>query len=202
MKNIMKFTVPPLVVIGLFFALTASGAQDAGESNGDTLKGSFPKIEQTSLNSQMKPHIGLQLGFADPANNHDVAPEFGIEIGYQPIVPISLGFEVTTFDSNGSGNRDLNRTRATVKGAYNLGGTIPVIRHSYLGVGLGPVMDEVADNTSTHLGLLSFLGFDVPLNETGLVQSGSFTLGANASFLAVLGAEDNLALNGQMKYWF
>ncbi len=172
----------------------------------DAAKSTFPKISRTvNVESQkMKPHLGLMAGVADPEASFKSVWEYGIDVGFQPITPIGFAVElsgVQTDRMHGPQHQKLNRTNLLGKATYHLAGTIPVIRHSYLGLGLGPIFETNSPYDGTHLGIAPLLGFDIPLKEDATNKYVS--LGVAAKYLFVSGASpDQISLNGMVKYWF
>jgi len=162
----------------------------------------FPKVTATMSKDYARPHVGVFGGIVNPEQSFDTTYDYGLDIGFQPWTPIGVGLEFTGLSSNrtqGTQPQDLNRTNILAKATYNLGGTIPVIRHSYLGLGLGAVIDASAYK-GTHSGIAPLLGFDIPLTDE---PSKYFSLGMVAKYIFVSGpAPDSTSLNGMVKYWF
>jgi hypothetical protein len=171
-------------------------AQTAGESTE-----TFPEPHRVTEQSVYTPHVGVIAGYSAPEGSYQSNVEYGLDFGFQPYVPFSLGAEVTQaqYDADGDGN-DLLRTKALLKGAYNFGGNIPVIRESYVGLGVGPMIERAGGSDVTYMGLMPNLGFDIHLKNTMLE---AISLGANARYLiSNSDAPDVFALNGLVKYWF
>lgn len=157
----------------------------------------FPKATGVpATRSEMKPHVGVLAGVAQPEGSYDAAGEIGLDVGYQPMVPFGLGAEITRFESNAREGSDIERTSVLLKGTYHMGGATPVIRDSYVGVGLGPVFTE----SETAVQAAPIVGFDIPL-ERGTSQF--FSVGANAKYALISGSDsDALSVAGAVKYWF
>lgn len=189
------------LAISIFAVLTGavlgpgSWAESAGSST-------FPKVAETMNREDIKPHVGLLLGLSNPEASFDTSMEYGLDIGFQPWTPIGVAFELSGLGSErmrGSESEDLNRTNLLVKGTYNLGGSTPVIRHSYLGLGLGAVIDASAYK-GVHSGVAPLAGFDIPLADS---RANYFSLGVGARYLFVSGpSPDSFTVAGLMKYWF
>lgn len=185
--------------IGLVIAcLTgfAAQAQDASST--------LPIPRPVESQSEVKAHLGVRAGGANPGSDFDNAFEYGVEYGFQPYIPYGLIFELSGYNSDNSGaGEDLNRSKLMVKGNYNFGGDIPVIKESYLGAGAGAVMDTVDSTSYGRLGLSLQGGFDVPLTASGTLRSGSYSVGADLRYLFVSNsAPDDFNVSGVMKYWF
>jgi hypothetical protein len=161
----------------------------------------LPEPMRADTIGEQKPSLGLRTGIANTEGSEEQAWEYGIEAGYQPYVPIGLAVELSGYvqDSDGP-NPGLTRTKLLGKGLYNFGGTIPVIRYSYVGAGLGPVYDNVNNDQEWNLGFSPVAGFDIPLNRAA---DSRFSLGATVAYLIVTGDNpDALSANGTVKYWF
>ncbi len=189
-------------VIALVAALCLPGAAAQAQQSSST---TFPKVDDQRLEgAATRPHIGVTLGTMNPDNSFSNAFEYGIDAGFQPYSPIGVGMEisqVSTDRSEGNRNQDLNRTTVLPRVTYNLGGNIPVIRHTYLGLGAGAVIDDGSPNQGTHFGWAPLAGFDIPLvaNPTHNFMS----LGFGAKYLFVSGpSPDAVSVNGLVKYWF
>ncbi len=181
----------------MLFGVTTQ-AQPAGT---DTRTSAEFEQVRTAEGNELKPHIGLQLGYAEPGDDHDAAAQYGIEVGYQPYIPFGLALEVSSFETDRDNQENLRRTTAIAKATYNFGGTAPLVRYSFVGAGMGAAMDSKGED-ETNVGFKWLAGFDIPLNRSGVTTRQTFTLGATASYLSVLNAQDTFALNGQVKYWF
>lgn len=167
-------------------------AQDAGVSTK-----TLPDAREATR-SEWKPSLAVFGGMSDTESTGRAGVAYGIEYGMQPTIPFSSAIELSGNSSNSNAeNPAITRTRLMIKGNYNFGGTLPVIRYSYFGVGIGAVMDNSANRVTTDLGVAPQLGFDVPLPDTRM------SLGANTNYLFVGGGKaDVFALNGVAKYWF
>ncbi len=176
----------------LLFSHTGWSAPDSSVS------ATFPKLQRASAD-QMRPHIGLQLGYAEPNTSFDGTVNYGIEVGFQPYVPLAAAVELSTFDTGTDG--DFRRTQLMAKGTYNFGGPFPIIKHSFVGAAVGSVFDVSAES-ETNMGIKFLAGVDVPLTRNNVSRSNSFSLGAAANYLTVFNAADSFLINGQLKYWF
>lgn len=190
LNKILQFTCPLIV----FLALDARAASD------DTgrVKETFPKVRRAETVEEQKISVGVTAGMASTEGRSN-ALGYGVEAAYQPFIPFSVGIDLGGYSSPSSGaNATLTRTRLLARGQYNFGGTIPFVRHSWVGLGAGAVMDNEPGSTSTNFGIQPIVGFDLPIDDDA-----KFSLGANANYLFVGGAKpDVFALNGVAKYWF
>ncbi len=145
--------------------------------------------------SEFKPHVGLLMGASQPEGNGQESADLGIDIGYQAYIPLSLGAEyIHSRVDDGAETKD--RDTIWIKSTYNLGGTIPVIGQSYVGLGLGAAFRS--DGTSA--AIAPIVGFDIPVVD---FEQGFMSLGANARYSVVVDGElDTFSLAGVAKYWF
>jgi len=191
--NLLKITFV-LITFCLFFI---PRAQAQLEKESPTHSSTFPKPTAVESKKELRPHIGLTVGTSSPEGSYDTAPMYGINVGYQPIIPFGLGLSVTRTENRAQGAADdLERTAVLLQGTYSLGGTQPLIKHSWVGVAAGPIFRR--DGTDTGL-VPAMLGFDIPLQEEA---DRTLSLGADAQYLMVSGAPDSLNINGVIKYWY
>lgn len=174
------------------WSLSALAADESAVSR------SMPEARETESAAEMKPSLGIMGGYAETEAARRSGTNYGIEYGFQPYIPVGVAIELSGYVSPSVENKaTLTRTRLLGKANYNFGGNIAVIKNSYIGVGLGPVWDNVRNTDDVELGIAPQIGFDIPIART------QFSLGANANYLFVGGAkEDVFALNGMAKYWF
>lgn len=185
-----------LLKTALLTALFLPAVSFADELDNRTQSSTFPKPGEVQSQSDMRPHLGLLIGNVTPEGDYKNAINYGLDFGFQPYVPFSVGIEANHSKIENDANESHERTLALVKGAYNFGGDIPVIRDSFVGVGVGPM---IVDGT-TLLASAPMVGFDIPLSDK---RVDLFTLGAAAKYVIVEGSEpDNLQINGAIKYWF
>lgn len=177
------------------FSISALAAEEG------TVTSTLPKPTEAEGMDEWRPHLGVIAGLTSPESTFDNAVEFGLDVGFQPIIPIGYGIELSTSAAERKSREDdLSRTKLLGRATYNFGGDTPVIRHSYLGAVAGAVWDTTSDRTATNFGWGPLAGFDIPI---GWEVRKSFSLGLNAKYLMVAGgATDAFSLNGMMKYWF
>ena len=176
----------------LIMALAATTAFAEEQTTTSTFPAPTPVMER----SEYKVHMGASLGTSIPEGSYDTTANLGIEVGYQPYIPYGLGGELFTSQMDADEGKDTQRTALLAKGSYNFGGEAPVIRHSWVGMGAGPVYS----NSVWEVGLAPQLGFDIPLDT---VEAPGLTLGANAKYLITsTDTADAFMLNFAVKYWF
>ena len=186
-----------------FILVTALGGLISGGQAfahfGGSSSSTFPALKKSSK-ANYQPHIGVIGGVSSPDGPYDAAGEIGVEAGYQPYIPISLGAEVTTVEFDGDGVRpEINRTNILAKVAYNFGGKTMILRDSYVGLAMGPSFEEVGFDDDVHFGFMPNAGFDIPLE--GVDEN--VTVGANLRYFVTTGdSPDAVALRGAVKYWF
>lgn len=174
-----------------FLILVFSFTTAAHAATSDSATSTARQSSKAEMQEQQRPHVGVMAGFADPVGGQGSVGSFGIDIGYQPYVPFGLGLEIGSTQ-----NEDFKRTDILVRGTYNFAGTTPIVKDSYVGVGIGPVF--LSDGTA--LAAAPIVGFDIPLKN----QDRYFlSLGANAKYEFVSGGSPNFfALSGVVKYWY
>lgn len=188
-----------LLIVSISTAMLTSVLAFADKDTSVGSSRTLPEMRRAEGREELKPSLGVFSGFTDTQNNHLNSTAYGVEIGIQPYIPLSAALELSGYVTNSGPSRAaLTRTKLMAKGSYNFGGDIPVIKDSYVGIGIGPVWDNINNKTDVEFGVAPQLGFDIPL---GFAQG--FSLGANANYMFVGGAKaDVFALNGIAKYWF
>ncbi len=161
----------------------------------------LPTERDTETVAEAKPSVGLMLGTFIPDDGKVATTNFGIDFMFQPRIPFSFGFEATHAKPESTvDGKKLDHNVVLAKAQYNFGGTTPVIRSSYVGIGAGVQM-QGSDN---QFAAAPIVGFDIPLrSENGDSQ---MSLGANAKYLYVEGNEDSdsnaASINGVIKFWY
>ncbi len=187
-----------MIYAAIFGLIQVSHGAEAADG-----RSTYPPVAKTMTKSEMAPHVGIITGLTNPENFKSTT-EYGVDVGFQPWTPLSLGLEWTGANTNRrlAGTKEsLDRTNVLLKAAYNLGGETPVVRHSYLGVALGPVIDNRAYR-GTHSGIGPVAGFDIPVTKEQR-ESQALTLGLAAKYIFVSGpSPDGFSMNGALKYWF
>lgn len=161
----------------------------------------LPAVRGPAIDDELKPHVGAIIGFQEPDGSGRAGGDFGVDIGFQPYIPFGFGLELA-----GSSTTEVDQTRLLLRGTYNFGGTTPVIKNSYIGAGLGPVIGSVGDSDRVLLGFAPMVGFDMPVYRFSSMSEGRkdyLTLGLHAKYLITEGSDpDALSANGVVKYWF
>lgn len=188
----------------LAFALVATVLSTNAAYAVDRAVSTFPEPRVVGNSSELKPHIGLRLGVSNPQGDMNSGVGYGIEYGYQPYIPVGVAVELSALTTDSQNPTDVNRAKLLLKGTYNFGGTVPIVRNSYVGVGAGPVLDTAADGVSrARFGVAPLAGFDIPIATAGTSDVKNVSLGANAHYLFVShDAPNSFELAGMMKYWF
>ena len=147
-----------------------------------------------------KPSLGIRLGYQNSDRNFKSDLEYGIEAGFQAYGQVSAALELSGTSVDRRNNDPvLTQTRLLAKALYNFGGTTPVIRYSYVGAGLGPVLDNVSNDQKFNLGFSPQAGFDIPIGAA----NDRISLGANVAYLMVTSdSPSQFSMNGVAKYWF
>lgn len=199
----MQFTskeiLVKIILLNLLLVTSTITYADSVKEEKSTLKKAYEDIKDLNENGLYKPHVALMSGVSDPIENgYDAAGLLAVEAGYQVKVPYGVGFEVSAQDFENDDGTDLMRTQFLLKGSYNFSGDTPVIKYSYVGLGLG-IVSENSDETASYGAIMPNAGFDIPVSSL----SEKLTLGANIRYTATASNEaDNYGLNGVVKYWF
>ena len=161
------------------------------------IEGTFPEAKEVTNSGEEKVHMGLNMGFNSPEGSYDSSMNLGVDVGFQPYIPFGVGAELfTTEMDRDNRNSDDQRTALLAKGTYNFGGGIPVIRHSYAGLGAGPVLT----GSTWDIGIAPLAGFDIPVTQ---LSGKDLTLGANIKYLATTSdTPDSFMTNFAVKYWY
>lgn len=166
----------------------------------NTTSSTFPK--PAFADGVFRPHMGFLMGGAQGEGALDQGVEYGIEAGYQPYIPFGLGIELSTVtaERDDLAGDDMTRTKFLVKTSYHLGGQIPILKDSYVGLAAGPMLESVGSDDDLYVGLMPNLGFDIPFER----KSNDFvSAGFAARYLvSSSGNPDVFSLNGTLKYWF
>ncbi len=184
------------VYMGIFTSVVVSFVPfvvQAASATSNTL----PTPRRVVSDEELKPHFGVQVGMASPEGSYRNGLEYGINAGFQPVIPFGLGVELSTSRTDAkNGNEALRRTNLWVNGSYNFGGHADVIRYSYIGVGVGSIFQ----NDRSDLAIAPLMGFDIPIDRT---QKDFASVGAEAKYAFISGGNpDALSVNGVIKYWY
>jgi len=190
-----------IALIGLTMAGSAFAANGISESS------TYPGARSEDRNNA-RPNIGVFVGAAAPNENIDSAVNYGVDVGFNPAMPISLGLQASHFQVTNDvvlGNTKFMRTPLLGKLAYNFGGETPIIRNMFIGGKAGVVFDKyqanafggTADSSRTDFAVAPMAGFDIPIQK-------AWTAGVEGSYLFVQNNNnvDNLDVHGALKYWF
>ena len=186
-----------LVTLALLASSTASYAQMSKKEkdNAETrMEGSLPTPGPVLDKSAYRIHMGLTAGMNNPNGDAESSPEYGINVGFQPYIPFGLGAEFTTSELD---NSNVNRTNLLVRGTYNFGGDIPVLKSSYIGLLTGPMFQSQNGETEWSAG--PTVGFDIPLQEK---SSDFLSLGLTAKYLYTTDVQDSFSAGLALKYWY
>ncbi len=174
----------------------------ASAAVGSKTEGFLPAVEPARDASDFKPHMAILGGVGNLNGYYTFNPILALDGGFQPVIPISLGTQVVWHRSEidfTNTDKNINTTAFLLKGAYNFGGDIDVLRYGYVGLKTGVVLYSGNFDSSTHFAWGPMAGVDIPLNSNK-----QFSIGGELAYLGVLGdnSPDTLSLLGVMKYWF
>ena len=195
-----KYIIRALAIISSIttISMAAIAQEEANPAAGSII--AEPRALETE--SELKPHLGFMLGLSNPEGSYSTGAEIGLTLGYQFYIPYSLVFELSTNGNDASGDSaELRRTKAIAQFSYNFAGNIPVISKSYVGLGVGPMIESLRGDDDVVLGVMPVIGFDIPLG--GGKTENNFTLGGNARYLiSSSGLPNVFSTNVAAKYWF
>lgn len=158
-----------------------------------------PEIRLIEDEALYSPHFGASFGTSSPEGSFNTTQNFGLEFGLQPIIPFSYTIKAN-YAEFADGDRNLSRTIVSIEGKYNFGGKIPVVKHSYVGLGAGPAWE--AGSVDDDLAFIFYpqVGFDLPLQS---VVDAPISFGLNSSYIvSTRSTPDTFNLNGVVKYWY
>lgn len=190
----MKKMLITLMALSFSFASFAQMSEREKKTMTNRLENSFPEPNQNQRATAGRVHMGLTTGMFNPSGSMGSSLEYGLNVGFQPVVPFGLGLEFTTTELDNSVDTQL--TQLLLRGTYNLAGDIPVLRHSYFGVTGGPLFIEDGD---TEWAIGPLVGFDIPLQER---SSDFLSLGLQAKYLLISDADDSFGAGLNLKYWY
>lgn len=149
-----------------------------------------------------KANLGFLAGYADTERNYKQALEYGIEASARPRTKLGYGAELsTTRTDTETENNSLQRTKLLAKGTYTFGGNTPLIRDTYAGAAIGPVIDTTGGKDNLRMGVAPVVGFDIPVSKD--TENQAVSVGMDAKYLLVSDAAvDMFSVNGMVKYWF
>ena len=173
------------------------GAGAMAQSGSTTVQ---TQVEDDGAFFNMKrPHFGVTLGVSEPEGSYDAAGEIGVNVGYQPFVPFGFGASLSSVRNLPQEDRgpDVERTTLLARGTYHISGEVPVIRHSWFGVAMGPVFSD----DGTDFAIAPIAGFDIPIDQAE--SKNYMSLGADAQYLVVNNDQpDSLTVSGVVKFWY
>ena len=187
-------TLIALVVLTSSVAAFAQMSESEKARVKNKMEGTLPDAQPVESKDMYKIHMGLTAGVSNPNGDVESSPEYGINVGFQPYVPFGFGAEATTTEMDDS---DISRTNLLVRGTYNFGGDIPVLRSSYVGVVTGPMFQSDGGDTEYSVG--PTLGFDIPLQDK---SSDFLSLGLAAKYLYTTDVQDSFSAGLALKYWY
>jgi hypothetical protein len=192
--TIMTKIIIALAVLGA--SMTSYAQMSTAEKNNmnNKLEGTLPTPGPVYDKNMYRMHMGLTAGVTNPNGATKSSPEFGIDLGFQPYVPFGLGAEITTSELD---KTNIQNTNFLVRGTYNFGGDVPVLRSSYVGLVTGPMFQS--QNGATEWSIGPVAGFDIPLQDK---SSGYLSLGLTAKYLYTTTVPDSFSAGAAVKYWY
>lgn len=188
-----------LIRSGIILALAGFGLSVQADI-GNTLSEAMPEVRAVESAEEYQPHVSLLGGVSTPEGSYDTGGEYGIDVGFQPLIPFVTALELSQANYEADAGADLTRTNLLLKGSYHFGGETIVLKDSYLGLAVGALLEDAGESTDMYGGLMPNLGFDIPTIQ---VEDDWVTLGANARYLITSSdAPDVFSLNGVVRYLF
>lgn len=181
-----------IIIATAMFAGMYALAADTNSPQSKTL----PSLTKVTTQEGKKPDMGVMLGVASPEGSYKSGLEYGLTASFQPIVPLGLGGEITRNRTTVKDSGDaLDRTNIWINTTYNFGGENIFLKYSYVGVGVGAILES----DGTNLASAPLVGFDVPLAK----ENDAFSLGARAKYAVISGRDpDTLSVDAVFKYWY
>ncbi len=186
-------------ILFVFALLTCSVASMAQSYEDDSkseakVEGRFPELKEGE-GSEMNWSAGVISGVNSPKGDATSSAEYGLIINYQPMMNVTAGIEANT--TRLSTSNDVRQSNVLLRSTYNFGGDIPVIKSSFVGVGVGPVF---ISNRVRWAGA-PLIGFDIPLSSK---SHDYLSLGLEAKYLFITNTDvpDLFASALALKYWF
>lgn len=188
-----KLLLAITLLTGSFTSFAQSSSMDDSTTE-NKLQGTFPELRAAEV-SEQRWSAGVASGVNSPKGEASSSAEYGVIIGFQPMIPIGAGIEANT--TRLKNDNDVRQTNVLLRSTYNFGGDVPVLRSSFVGVGLGPVF---ISNKVRWTGA-PLLGFDIPLDTK---THDYLSLGLEAKYLFVTNTDvpDLFAGALALKYWF
>jgi hypothetical protein len=190
-----------------FMSLLAAGTAFAAPGGGQSESEMNNSMRVGDVRSPMLPEIGISGGGATQNGDlYKTDPAFGVEVGASPWGPFALALQAQHEPSSLDvplGHFDFNTTNVVLKETVGLGSRDSILNNFFIGTKTGVAIYSGDVDTKTNLAVGGTLGFDVPLTTAHQVS-----LGAEGTYLAVLGGSDNnrtpdqTSVLGSMKYWF
>lgn len=141
--------------------------------------------------------MGLLYGLLIPEGSWKNTDSLGFDVGFQPYIPFGLGLEFTHTNLKHENDSHFNRNDLLLKGSYHFGGEHKIIRHSFVGLGMGASINS----ETTEFVMAPLAGFDVPLSHKK--GESYFSLGANLKYSIYTASQpDALTANAALKFWF
>jgi hypothetical protein len=186
-----KVLIALTLLTGAFTCYAQSDMSDTSESKVQT---SFPE-SRAGEGSELRWSAGVASGINSPKGDATSSTEYGLVIGFQPMASIGAGIEANTTRLNT--DNDVRQTNVLLRSAYNIGGDIPVLRSSFIGVGLGPVFVS----SRVRWAGAPLVGFDIPLSSK---SHDYLSLGLEAKYLFITNTDVPYLFASALalKYWF
>lgn len=193
-----------ILTYSIVFAASALLSAQAYAVTEGTSETSFDHVRGTEGRSEYEPHVGVLAGYSDLNGNPSQDLSYLVEVGFQPTFPLQLGLQWQYAPGQielPGADIDYDTWGLYAKGVATLGGDIPFVRHVFVGGKTGVLVYDGPFDSETHFAIGPTAGFDIPINP-----GGTFTLGAEGTYLGVLGDDldtpDQTTILGAAKFFF
>jgi hypothetical protein len=204
----MKKNLIRVLSVSFVSALIAGSALAASDGSMGTSDSAMNDSMRTGdLRAATLPEFGIYGGGATQNGSlYRNDPSFMADVGFSPWGPFAFALQAQYEPSSLNvpfAHINFNTWNFLLKETVALGARGTPLSHVYFGTKTGVAMYTGDVNTTTHLALGGTIGFDIPLSSANRVS-----LGAEGTYLAVLGGDNNEAtpdqtsVLGAVKYWF
>lgn len=175
--------------LALLFAFGTAHAAEPGTSF-------IQEPRAVKTESEFKPHVGILMGMSTPEGSYESSGNFGIESGFQPVIPfgIAVSYSFQDYDTKNTLGQDLERALVSTKLTYHFAGTSPIGKTF---VGIAPGLSW--ENDVVYGAIAPLAGIDIPLEN----KAQPISLGLQTKYTIVASdGPDTFDVNGIIKYWF
>src|SRR5688500_163294 len=85
-----RFMIKKVLISLLLLGFSATSVFAADEVDPGATS-TIPQHRELVDKDEAKPHFGITAGVANPEGSYDSRGEYGIDVGYQPYIPVAIG---------------------------------------------------------------------------------------------------------------